>query len=163
MFTGGLFVCLTQTMPIVMTVHLERINDAIQFRAENESGYDFTVASSAEREGVSPMEMVALSLGGCSSVDILSILEKQRQSVEDYDVEVEAERASEEVPAVFTSLHVHYSIQGEVDPEKMRRAIHLSLEKYCSVSHMLEETATISYAFTVNGTEYDGETRQPER
>ncbi len=142
-----------------MKVQLERINDAIQFRAKNESGYEFSIASAEELEGVSPMEMVAMSLGGCSSVDILSILDKQRQTVERYDVDVEAERATDEVPSVFKSMHVTYHVEGDVDPEKMRRAIELSLDKYCSVSHMLEETADISYAFTVNGTEYDGHTR----
>lgn len=144
-----------------MNLHLERINEDIQFRAENESGYDFTVASNEEQEGVSPMEMVALGLGGCSSIDILSILEKQRQEVDTYDVEVEAERATDETPAVFTSIYVHYTIEGDVAPEKVRRAIELSLDKYCSVSKMLEATATISYDFTVNDTAYDGQTRQP--
>jgi putative redox protein len=142
-----------------MKVQLERINDAIQVRAESESGYEFSIASADELEGVSPMEMVALSLGGCSSVDILSILDKQRQLVENYDVDVEAERATDRTPAVFTSLHVTYHVEGEVEPEKLRRAIELSLDKYCSVSHMLERTADISYAFTVNGNEYDGHTR----
>lgn len=142
-----------------MHVHLEQINDAIQFRAENESGYDFTIASDAEREGVSPMEMVAMSIGGCSSVDILSILDKQRQSVDSFEVEVDAQRASDQVPAVFTSLHMTYHVEGDVEAEKLQRAIGLSLDKYCSVSHMLEKTVDISYAFTVNGIEYDGKTR----
>lgn len=139
--------------------HLQQINDQIQFAAQNESGYEFTVASTDDQEGVSPMEMVALSLGGCSSIDILSILEKQRQSVDAFEVDVDAERATDEVPAVFTDLHVHYQVDGEVDPDKVRRAIDLSLEKYCSVSHMLEETADISYSFSVNGTDYDGQAR----
>jgi putative redox protein len=145
-----------------MNVQLEQVGDEIQFRAQSGSGYDFLVASAEDVEGVSPMEMVALGLGSCSSVDILNIMEKQRQSVADYDVDVEATRASDEVPAVFTRLHVHYTVTGDVEPDKLRRAIELSLDKYCSVSHMLEETATISYAFTVNGTDYDGQTRQPQ-
>ena len=144
-----------------MRVQLDQIDDNIHFRARNESDYEFSVASSAELEGVSPMEMVAMGLGGCSSVDILSILEKQRQTVDDFSVDVDAERATEQVPAVFTSLHVHYDVEGDVEPEKMRRAVNLSLDKYCSVSKMLEKTATISYTFTVNGTEYDGQTREP--
>lgn len=135
-----------------MTVQLERINDAIQFRGSNGS-YDLTVASDDEQEGISPMEMVALSVGGCSSIDILMILEKQRQSVEDFAVQVDAERA-EGHPAVFTDIHVHYRMTGDVAPERVRRAIDLSLEKYCSVSNMIEETATITYAFTVNGEDY---------
>lgn len=142
-----------------MNVQLQQINDAIQFSAQNESGYDLTVASNDEQEGVSPMEMVAQALGGCSSIDILSILEKQRQSVESFAVEVDAQRATEEVPAVFTDMHVHYRLEGEVDPDKVERAINLSLEKYCSVSHMLEATVDISYSFAVNGTEYDGHAR----
>ncbi len=145
-----------------MNVQLQQVDDEIQFQAQSESGYEFMVASADELEGVSPMEMVALGLGSCSSVDILSILEKQRQSVDRYDVDVDATRAEEEVPAVFTELHVHYTVEGDVDPDKLRRAIELSLDKYCSVSRMLEATATISYAFTVNGTEYDGQIRESE-
>jgi putative redox protein len=142
-----------------MTVHLEQIDDAHQFRARSETGYEYTVTSDEELEGVSPMEMVALGLGSCSSVDILSILDKQRQRVDHYDVDVQAERADDEVPAVFRRLHVHYRVEGDVAPDKLRRAIELSLDKYCSVSRMLEQTATISYAFTVNGTDYDGHER----
>lgn len=145
-----------------MNVRLERINDAIQFRAHNESDYDFLVASEAEQKGVSPMEMVALGLGGCSSIDILNILEKQRQQVDHFDADVDAERATDQVPAVFTEMHVHYRVEGDVDPDKMRRAIELSLDKYCSVSKMLEKTATISYTFTVNGEDYEGGTRRAE-
>jgi len=144
-----------------MHVALEQINDAVQFRAQNDSGYDFAIASTDEMEGVSPMEMIALGVGGCSSIDILTILEKQRQSVDDFSVDVDGERATDEGPAVFTSLHVHYRVDGEVEPEKVRRAIELSLDKYCSVSHMLEATVPISYAFTVNGTEYEGDVRTP--
>lgn len=136
-----------------MTVRLERINDAIQFRGSNGS-YDLTVASTDEQTGISPMEMVALSVGGCSSIDILMILDKQRQDVEDFSVQVDGERA-DGPPAVFTDIHVHYEMTGEVAPEKVRRAIDLSLETYCSVSKMIEKTATITYAFTVNGTRYE--------
>ncbi len=139
-----------------MTVRLERINNAIQFAARNASGYEFTVASEPEQEGVSPMEMVAMGLGGCSSIDILSILQKQRQQVDHFDVTVEAERATDRVPAVFTSLRLNYRLEGEVEPKKVRRAIELSLEKYCSVSKMLEQVAVISYRFTLNGEEYRG-------
>ena len=144
-----------------MHVALDQINDAVQFRAQNDSGYDFTIASTDEMEGVSPMEMIALGVGGCSSIDILSILDKQRQTVEDFSVDVDGERPTDQVPAVFTSLHVHYQVEGDVEPEKVRRAIELSLDKYCSVSHMLEASVPISYRFTVNGTEYDGETHAP--
>lgn len=73
------------------------------------------------------MEMVALRVGGCSGIDILSILKKQRQSVERFDVAVDGERATDAVPAVFTTLHVHHRLEGEMEPDEVRRAIELSL------------------------------------
>lgn len=142
-----------------MNVQLTRINDAIQFEAQNERGHRLTVAGSAEQEGVSPMEMIAMGFGGCSSIDILTILEKQRQPVDDFDVEVDAERA-DDTPAVFTNLHAHYRVEGDVDPDKVQRAIELSLDTYCSVSKMLEQAVTISYTFSVNDETYEGATRQ---
>lgn len=138
-----------------MTLSLDRINDAIQFRGTNGS-YDVTIASTNEQEGLSPMEMTALSVVGCSSIDILTILEKQRQEIDDFSAEIDAERA-DEPPRVFTDLHMHYLLSGDLDPDKVRRAIELSLDKYCSVSNMVDQTATITYAFTVNGERYEQE------
>jgi putative redox protein len=138
-----------------MSISLDRINDAIQFRGTN-GDYDVTIASSDDQEGISPMDMAALSVVGCSSIDILLILEKQAQEVSNFHAEVNTERA-EEPPRVFTDLHLHYEFEGEVAPEKVRRAINLSLDKYCSVSNMVDQTATITYAFTVNGTQYEQE------
>ena len=138
-----------------MSISLDRINDAIQFRGTN-GDYDVTIASSDDQEGISPMEMAALSVVGCSSIDILLILEKQKQEVDDFHAEVDTERA-EDPPRVFTDLHLHYEFEGDVEPEKVRRAINLSLDTYCSVSNMVDQTATITYAFTVNGTRYEQE------
>lgn len=138
-----------------MTLSLDRINDAIQFRGTNGS-YDVTIASTNKQEGLSPMEMTALSVVGCSSIDILTILEKQRQEIDDFSAEIDAERA-DEPPRVFTDLHMHYLLSGDLDPDKVRRAIELSLDKYCSVSNMVDQTATITYAFTVNGERYEQE------
>lgn len=145
-----------------MTLRLERIGDTIQFQAHTESGYTFSIGSEPEHEGVRPMQMVALSFGGCSSIDILTILQKQRQAVTHFDVAVDGERA-DAVPAVFTRLHAHYRLEGDVDPDKVRRAIELSLDKYCSVSKMLEPTVALAYTFTINGETYEGRTRQPEQ
>lgn len=136
-----------------MTLSLERINDAIQFRGTNGS-YDVTMASSDEQEGLSPMEMTALGVLGCSSIDILMILNKQKQEVDDFSAEIDGERA-DDPPRVFTDLHMHYEVTGEVEPAKVRRAIELSLDTYCSVSNMVKHTATITYAFTVNGERYE--------
>lgn len=136
----------------IMTLSLERTNDNLQFRGTNGS-FDLPIASSDQQEGLSPMEMTALSVVGCSSIDILTILDKQKQEVDAFSANIDAERA-EGAPRVFTTLHMHYELTGDVAPDKVRRAIELSLDKYCSVSNMVDQTATITYAFTVNGDEY---------
>ena len=136
-----------------MDLRLERTGTDIQFTGTN-GAYDLQIASSDDQEGISPMEMAALSTLGCSSIDILLILEKQQQDVDRFHAEVDAERA-EEPPRVFTDLHMHYVLEGDVAPSKVRRAVDLSLETYCSVSNMIDETATITYAFTVNGERYE--------
>ncbi len=135
-----------------MTLSLERINDAIHFRGTNGS-FDLPIASSGDQEGLSPMEMAALSVVGCSSIDLLTILNKQKQEVDNFSAQIDGERA-EDPPRVFTDLHMHYELAGNVDPDKVHRAIELSLDKYCSVSNMVDQTATITYAFTVNGDTY---------
>jgi len=138
-----------------MTLSLERINDAIHFQGTNGS-FDLPVASSDDREGLTPMEMAGLSVVGCSSIDILTILDKQKQTVNDFSATIDGERA-EDPPRVFTDLHMHYELTGNVDPNKVRRAIELSLDKYCSVSNMIKHTASITYAFTLNGERYEQE------
>jgi putative redox protein len=136
-----------------MTLSLERINDAIQFRGTNGS-FELPIASTDEQDGLSPMEMTAMSVVGCSSIDILMILEKQKQEIDDFSAEVDTERADES-PRVFTDLHMHYVFTGDVEPAKVRRAIDLSLDTYCSVSNMIKHTADISYSFSVNGERYE--------
>ena len=136
-----------------MTLSLERINDAIQFRGTNGS-FELPIASTDEQEGLSPMEMAAMSVVGCSSIDILMILEKQKQEIDEFSAEIDGERA-EESPRVFTDLHMHYTLVGDVEPAKVRRAIDLSLDTYCSVSNMIKHTADISYSFSVNGERYE--------
>ena len=136
-----------------MTLSLERINDAIQFRGTN-GAFELPIASTDEQEGLSPMEMAAMSVVGCSSIDILMILEKQKQEIDEFSAEIDGERA-EESPRVFTDLHMHYEFEGDVEPSKVRRAINLSLDKYCSVSNMIKHTADITYSFSVNGEQYE--------
>ena len=87
--------------------------------------------------GVRPMEMVLLGLGGCTSFDVMLILKKSRQPVTNCYVELEAERAETE-PKIFTSIHVHFVIEGnDISEKHVKRAVELSAEKYCSASIML--------------------------
>lgn len=89
--------------------------------------------------GFRPMEMLLVGLGGCSAFDVVDILKKARQSVQDCLVEIEAERA-DQVPAVFTKIHLHFKVVGQnLKPAVVARAVDLSAKKYCSASIMLEQ------------------------
>lgn len=99
--------------------------------------------------GPRPTELVLVGLGGCTSIDVMMILQKQRQLVRDCIVEVTAERA-ENHPKVFTKIHVHFIVKGVgLDPKAVERAVNLSANKYCSISHMLNKTATITHDFEI--------------
>jgi putative redox protein len=99
--------------------------------------------------GVRPMEMLLIGMGGCTELDVLHILRRQRQEVTDCVVELEAERAAQD-PKVFTRIHAHFVVTGRGLSEKqVERAIKLSAEKYCSASIMLGATAAITHDFEV--------------
>ena len=99
--------------------------------------------------GVRPMEMLLLGLGGCSAYDVVSILRKGRQDVADCYVEIEAGRA-ERAPKVFTRIHLHFVVVGRaLSEDRVRRAVSLSADKYCSASIMLGKAAEISHDFEV--------------
>ncbi|TIN06981.1 MAG: osmotically inducible protein C, partial [Mesorhizobium sp.] len=99
--------------------------------------------------GPSPMELVLLGTGGCSAYDVVHILEKGREAVEDCVVELDADRAEKE-PRVFTRIHMHFIVKGRaLSHDKVRRAIDLSIEKYCSASAMMAKTAEITHDFEV--------------
>ena len=107
--------------------------------------------------GPSPMELVLIGMGGCSGYDVVHILEKGREAIEDIAVEsLEAERAQQE-PKVFTRIHMHFVVKGRRSaPERVERAIALSVEKYCSASAMIAKTATITHDFEVIDTTATG-------
>ncbi|WP_448203406.1 OsmC family protein [Azospirillum sp. sgz302134] len=120
-----------------------------------ESGSGHAVVMDAAPEvggrnlGIRPMEMLLIGMGGCTSIDVVMILEKGRQAVTDCVAEIEAERADTD-PKVFTKIHVHFVVTGRgLDPAKVERAISLSAEKYCSASIMLGATAAITHDFEI--------------
>jgi len=107
------------------------------------------VMSSADGPGVSPMQMLLLGLGGCSLVDVVIILQKQRQPFVGVEVEIDGVRA-EEVQRPWKDIHMHFVVTGgEVDPVKVERAIALSVEKYCGAYATLSGVATITHDFEV--------------
>jgi putative redox protein len=123
------------------------------FVGESGTGHSIVLGTShGDRErtpGPSAMELVLIGLGGCTAYDVVSILEKGREAVEDVTVELDADRA-EEPPKVFTRIHMHFVVKGRgLAPAKVERAIALSAEKYCSASAMLAKTAAITHDFEV--------------
>jgi putative redox protein len=128
--------------------------EGMAFMAESDSGHGIMLDGSPEiggrNLGARPMEMVLMGLGGCTAIDVMVILGKQRQPVEDCWIELDAERADVAAPKVFTKIHVHYVIKGSgLDPKQVERAVKLSAEKYCSVSAMLKGSVDITYDFEV--------------
>jgi putative redox protein len=121
------------------------------FIGESGSGHKVVLGTASGLDGrtpgPSPMEMVLIGTGGCSAFDVVHILQKGREAVEDCVVELEAERAGQD-PKVFTRIHMHFVVKGRaLALNKVERAIELSLEKYCSASAMLARTATITHDF----------------
>jgi putative redox protein len=127
--------------------------DHMSFVGESDSGHSVVMdsgpASGGRDLGIRPMEMLLLGLGGCTSIDVVSILHKSRQQISDCEVEIEAERAAD-VPKVFTKIHVHFIVSGRgLDPVKVARAVELTSTKYCSASLMLGKAAEITHDFEV--------------
>ncbi len=117
------------------------------FAAENARGQRVLVDGPEDIGGVDggmrPMEMLLVSLAGCSAVDVLHILQKGRQPIEGLTITVDGQR-KDEIPAVFDSIHLIFEAGGGVPLAKVERAVELSMEKYCSVSKMLAPTVTIT-------------------
>jgi len=128
--------------------------EAMSFVAESGSGHSIVIDGAPEEGGRNlgsrPMETVLMGAGACTAYDVVLILKKARQPIEDCVVELEAERAAEP-PRVFTKIHLHYRIKGRgLDPHKVRNAVELSKDKYCSATIMLAKTAEITYAITID-------------
>lgn len=99
--------------------------------------------------GPRPMEMLLLGMGACTAYDVVSILRKSRQSIDDCRVEISAERAGQD-PKVFTKIHAHFVVIGEaLDDRAVGRAVRLSAEKYCSASLMLGKTAEMTHDYEI--------------
>jgi putative redox protein len=115
--------------------------DGVQFLAESGSGHGVLIegpeSEGGRNFGVRPMEMILMGLGGCTSFDVLSILKKSRQDVTACVAQISAQRA-DDIPSVFTSIHVHFVVTGRsLKESQVKRAVSLSADKYCSASIML--------------------------
>ena len=133
-----------------MQIHIKRLDENFLMEAKNEHQNTILIDSSAGEtpKGMSPMQLLLAGIGACSTIDIISILKKQRQNANSIEIIVNGDRV-ETIPKVFDKIHIHYILEGDLEEEKVKKAIDLSLEKYCSVSKMLEKTAQIDYTFEV--------------
>lgn len=125
----------------------------MKFEAIPPSGHrvimDSAAAHGGEDEGPRPMELVLVALGGCTGMDVISILNKMKHPIEGLEIEVSAERAPEH-PKVYTKVHIVYKFRGKnLEIEKIEKAVRLSQEKYCSVSEMLRKTAQLTYSIEI--------------
>ena len=139
-----------------------------QFVAEGGSGHGIVIDASAaiggRNTGVTPMELLLMGTAGCTAVDVVYILgDRMRQEITGLEVAAEADRRDTE-PKVFTQVRLRYRITGRgIQPDKVERALRLSLTKYCSASAMLEHTAEVvahyTYEDAETGTQREGELR----
>lgn len=136
----------------MIKVQIKNIND-FHFEGTDANGktvnMDAPVNGIGGENGIRPMQMLLMGLGGCSGIDVVSILKKQKQEFSDFSINIEAEREKDKEPALFTKIHAHFIFTGDLDPTKVERAVDLSITKYCSVARTLEKTAEITYSFEI--------------
>lgn len=125
--------------------------DGTSFTGTADSGFTLETGTNAagNKIGSSPMELLLISLAGCTAMDVISILQKKRQAVTDFQVKVEGDRA-EDHPKLYTNIRVHYVVRGrDISPDAVERAIELSTDKYCSVSAMLDKAAAMKHTYEI--------------
>ncbi len=138
-----------------MKVELERIDDAFHFEAKGASEVKVNIDGGenigGHNLGARPMELLLMGLGGCSSIDVILILKKQRQVLEDIKVTVTGEREKIEGTEMspFVSMNVHFDLKGKLDENKVEKAIALSMEKYCSATAQFSKSAVITSTFKI--------------
>ncbi|SEL49974.1 OsmC family protein [Parapedobacter koreensis] len=124
-----------------MKISLNRVNDAVHFEGTSDTTdakihIDGSPDIGGEGLGARPMELVLMALGSCSALDLVNILKKQRQQIDELNIDVEGQRRTE-IPNIFTSIHISFYLKGDIDLAKAEKAAELAVKKYCSVHDML--------------------------
>jgi len=130
----------------MINVEVERVNDAFAFEARDANGHVVKMDTSPDTGGVDygvrPMQLLLMGVGGCSGIDVLSILKKQRQPVNGFKIKLEGERFEGQVPSLWKSITVVFELDGDIDQDKAEKACALSMDKYCSVAETLRKAGT---------------------
>ncbi len=137
----------------MIKIEINRIDQDFRMEAVNEKGnaivMDAGAADGGHDSGMRPMQLLLAAMGGCSAIDLIAILRKQREPLNDLKITVTGEREQGVVPALYTEVHAHFKLFGDINQEKAERAVQLSVEKYCSVAKTLEKTAKVIYSFEI--------------
>jgi putative redox protein len=135
-------------------VSLKRVSGLFHLETKNLFGQkistDGAPSIGGTGKGLRPMELVLSALGSCSAVDVILILKKQRQKLEDIQIHIQANRVKVGKVSEYRDIHLHFYLFGDIKPKKAEQALMLSLEEYCSVAHLLRHTTNITYAFSIN-------------
>ena len=128
-------------------------NEGVSFFGSSESGHSVVLDGPPDlgglNQGMRPMEMMLISIGSCTSFDVVTILKKSRQNIKSCEAEISAVR-SESIPKVFTKIHIKFLVKGiDLDSASVERAIKLSAEKYCSASIMLNKSVQITHDYKI--------------
>jgi putative redox protein len=136
----------------MVKIEINRLNDGFLMEAKNEMGNTFLMDASPDigggNEGMRPMQVLLAALGACGSFDLITILKKQKQELKDIKMTITGERESK-VPAVYTEANVHFKLYGDLDEEKVKKAVTLAVEKYCSVAETMKPLTKITHSFEI--------------
>lgn len=137
-----------------MKIDVNWLGEGFHFESENETNGKIRIDGSNSigglEGGLSPMQLLLAGAGGCSAIDVISILEKQKQNLTSLKVEVDGDKQKLDAGhSEYKTIHMHFILEGDLDPKKVERALELSVTKYCSVSKALEKGSEISYDYEI--------------
>lgn len=146
-----------------MAIATVQFSGGMLFAAHTASGHEVRMDASPDvggaNQGARPMELLLAALGGCSGIDVVAMLKKMRVTIADFAIELDGDRETED-PKVYRTIHLAYRLTSpDAAPEQLCRAVHLSQEKYCSASAMLNQAAPMSVSIFLNGQELESFTR----
>jgi putative redox protein len=130
----------------MIEINLHRKQGDFGFEATDATGHtvhlDTSNETGGQNYGVRPMQMLLMGLGGCSAIDIIMILKKQRQVIDDFSIKITGEREPGKEPSLWQTVKIIFALKGNIDKEKAARACELSMNKYCSVAATLMKSGT---------------------
>tara|TARA_Y100000385_G_C13074332_1_gene630667 strand:- start:1351 stop:1761 length:411 start_codon:yes stop_codon:yes gene_type:complete len=135
-------------------IKIKRIDDAFKLEATNERGNiihtDGGPAIGGSNSAYRPMEVLLVSVAGCSAIDVINIMNKQRQTIDDFQMEISGEKFEGGTSSPYKYIDVHFILKGDIKEKKLEKAMELTRDKYCSVLHTLRKDLEVNFHFTLN-------------